>query len=97
MKINSVLSIFIFTILINLPLKAEVNKNDLNEFYDGCLDNAKKSDLYEEGLKICKCAINIINTQLTNEEFQEIFAGDEKITDTWMKENIVPNCNFKTS
>ena len=97
MKTNSFLSILIFTILINLPLKAEVNKNDLNEFYNGCLDNAKRSNLYEEGLKICKCAISIINTQLTNEKFQEIFTADEKMTDAWMKENIVPNCNFRTS
>ena len=90
-------SILVLCMLWSGDAYAEVNKKDLNEFYNGCLDNAKRSDLHEEGLKICNCAINIISTQLNNGEFQRIFSGDAKTTDAWMREYLEPNCNFRRS
>ena len=90
-------SILVLCLLWSGDAYAEVNKKDLNEFYNGCLDDAKRSYLHEEGLKICNCAINIISTQLNNEEFQRIFSGDPKTTDAWMREYLEPNCNFRRS
>lgn len=82
--------------LLTVNSYAKVTHKGLSEFYDGCLDNAKRSGLYSSGLKICGCAINIINTKLTNQEFEKIFNSEQELSDKWMKENIVPYCNFRT-
>ena len=87
------LAIIALGLLINNPLNAEVNTKNLNEFYNGCLDNAKRKNQYEAGLKICTCTVKIINAKLNNDEFEKIFNSDENLADKWMRENLVPNCN----
>jgi hypothetical protein len=87
------LSIIVLVLLIKNPLIAEVNTRNLNEFYNGCLDNAKRKNQYEAGVKICTCTIKIINAKLNNDEFEKIFNSDENLADKWMRENLVPNCN----
>ena len=87
------LAIIALGLLINNPLNAEVNTKNLNEFYNGCLDNAKRKNQYEAGVKICTCTVKIINAKLNNDEFEKIFNSDENLADKWMRENLVPNCN----
>ena len=81
-------------LLINNSLNAEVNTKNLNEFYNGCLDNAKRKNQYETGLKICTCTVKIINAKLNNNEFEKIFNSDENLADKWMRENLLSNCNY---
>ena len=87
------LAIIALGLLINNPLNAEVNTKNLNEFYNGCLDNAKRRNQYESGVKICTCTVKVINAKLNNDEFEKIFNSDENLADKWMRENLVPNCN----
>ena len=51
---SKLLSIIILSLLINNPLNAKVNTKNLNEFYNGCLDNAKRKNQYEGGVKTLK-------------------------------------------
>ena len=88
------LAIIALGLLINNPLNAEVNTKNLNEFYNGCLDNAKRKNQYETGLKICTCTVKIINAKLNNDEFEKIFNSDENLADKWMRENLLSNCNY---
>ena len=81
------------SLLFISPLQSEVDKKNLNEFYNGCLDNAKRKNQYEAGVKICTCTVKIINAKLNNDEFEKIFNSDENLADKWMRENLVPNCN----
>ena len=91
---KKLLAIVVLGLLINNPLNAEVNKKNLNEFYNGCLDNAKRKNQYDAGIKICMCAAKIINAKLNNDEFEKIFNSDENLTEKWMKENLLSNCNY---
>ena len=91
---SKLLSIIILSLLINNPLYAKVNTKNLNEFYNGCLDNAKRKNQYEAGIKICTCTVKIINAKLNNDEFEKIFNSDENLADKWMKENLLSNCNY---
>ena len=88
------LAIIALGLLINNLLNAEVNTKNLNEFYNGCLDNAKRKNQYETGLKICTCTVKIINAKLNNDEFEKIFNSDENLADKWMRENLLSNCNY---
>lgn len=88
------LSIIVLVLLIKNPLIAEVNKKNLNEFYNGCLDNAKRKNKYEAGVKICTCAAKIINAKLDNDEFEKIFNSNENLAEKWMRKNILSNCNY---
>ena len=88
------LAIIVLGLLINNPLNAKVNTKNLNEFYNGCLDNAKRRNQYEAGVKICTCAAKIINAKLNNNEFEKIFNSDENLAEKWMKENLLSNCNY---
>jgi hypothetical protein len=88
------LAIIALGLLINNLLNAEVNTKNLNEFYNGCLDNAKRKNQYESGLKICTCTVKIINAKLNNDEFEKIFNSDENLADKWMRENLLSNCNY---
>ena len=90
---SKLLSIIILSLLINNPLNAKVNTKNLNEFYNGCLDNAKRKNQYEAGVKICTCTVKIINAKLNNDEFEKIFNSNENLAEKWMRENLVPNCN----
>ena len=90
---KKLLAIMVLGLLINNPLNAKVNTKNLNEFYNGCLDNAKRKNQYEAGVKICTCTVKIINAKLNNDEFEKIFNSDENLADKWMRENLVPNCN----
>ena len=87
--------LLIFLILFNSTLLAKVNKRILMEFYNGCLDDAKNKEKYEVGLKVCKCAINLIDKQLDNEEFEKIFNSNDQLSNKWMRENLLPNCNYE--
>lgn len=78
------------------PLQSEVDKKNLNEFYNGCLDNAKRKNQYESGVKICSCTVKIINAKLNNDEFEKIFNSGENLADKWMRENLLPTCNYNT-
>jgi hypothetical protein len=91
---SKLLSIIILSLLINNPLNAKVNTKNLNEFYNGCLDNAKRKNQYEAGVKICTCTVKIINTKLNNDEFEKIFNSDENLADKWMKVILLSNCNY---
>ena len=88
------LAIIALGLLINNLLNAEVNTKNLNEFYNGCLDNAKRKNQYEAGVKICTCTIKIINAKLNDNEFEKIFNSDENLADKWMRENLLSNCNY---
>jgi hypothetical protein len=88
------LSIIVLVLLIKNPLIAEVNTKNLNEFYNGCLDNAKRKNQYEAGVKICTCTVKIINAKLNNDEFEKIFNSDENLADKWMRKNLLSNCNY---
>ena len=91
---KKLLAIMVLGLLINNPLNAKVNTKNLNEFYNGCLDNAKRKNQYEAGVKICTCAAEIINAKLNNNEFEKIFNSDENLAEKWMKENLLSNCNY---
>ena len=91
---SKLLAIIVLGLLINNPLYAEVNTKNLNEFYNGCLDNAKRKNQYEAGVKICTCAAKIINAKLNNNEFEKIFNSEENLAEKWMKENLLSNCNY---
>ena len=91
---SKLLSIIILSLLINNPLYAKVNTKNLNEFYNGCLDNAKRKNQYEAGVKICTCTVKIINAKLNNNEFEKIFNSDENLADKWMRKNLLSNCNY---
>ena len=88
------LAIIALGLLINNLLNAEVNTKNLNEFYNGCLDNAKRKNQYEAGVKICTCTVKIINAKLNNDEFEKIFNSDENLADKWMRKNLLSNCNY---
>jgi hypothetical protein len=88
------LAIIALGLLINNLLNAEVNTKNLNEFYNGCLDNAKRKNQYEAGLKICTCTVKIIKAKLNNDEFEKIFNSDENLADKWMRDNLLSNCNY---
>ena len=91
---SKLLSIITLSLLINNPLNAKVNTKNLNEFYNGCLDNAKRKNQYEAGVKICTCTVKIINAKLNNDEFEKIFNSDNNLANKWMKENLLSNCNY---
>ena len=91
---SKLLAIIVLGLLINNPLYAEVNTKNLNEFYNGCLDNAKRKNQYEAGVKICTCVAKIINAKLNNNEFEKIFNSEENLAEKWMKENLLSNCNY---
>ena len=91
---SKLLSIIILSLLINNPLNAKVNTKNLNEFYNGCLDNAKRKKQYEAGVKICTCTVKIINAKLNNDEFEKIFNSDNNLAEKWMEENLLSNCNY---
>ena len=91
---NKLLTIMVLGLLVNDPLNAKVNTKNLNEFYMGCLDNAKRKNQYEAGVKICTCTVKIINAKLSNDEFEKIFNSDENLADKWMRENLLSNCNY---
>ena len=91
---KKLLAIIVLGLLINNPLNAKVNTKNLNEFYNGCLDNAKRKNQYEAGVEICTCTVKIINSKLNNNEFEKIFNSDENLADKWMKENLLSNCNY---
>ena len=91
---KKLLAIIVLGLLINNPLNAEVNTKNLNKFYNGCLDNAKRRNQYEAGVKICTCAAKIINAKLNNDEFEKIFNSDENLADKWMRNNLLTNCNY---
>ena len=91
---KKLLTLMGLVLLINIPLNAEVNTKNLNEFYNGCLDNAKRKNQYDAGIKICMCAAKIINAKLNNDEFEKIFNSDENLAEKWMKENLLSNCNY---
>ena len=91
---KKLLTLMGLVLLINIPLNAEVNTKNLNEFYNGCLDNAKRKNQYEAGVKICTCTVKIINAKLNNDEFEKIFNSDENLAEKWMKENLLSNCNY---
>ena len=91
---KKLLAIMVLGLLINNPLNAEVNTKNLNEFYNGCLDNAKRKNQYEAGVKICTCAAKIINAKLNNDEFEKIFKSDDSLADKWMRKNLLSNCNY---
>ena len=91
---SKLLSIIILSLLINNPLNAKVNTKNLNEFYNGCLDNAKRKNQYEAGIKICTCTVKIINAKLNNDEFEKIFNSDNNLAEKWMEENLLSNCNY---
>ena len=82
------------SLLFISPLQSEVDKKNLNEFYNGCLDNAKRRNQYEAGVKICTCAAKIINAKLNNDEFEKIFKSDDSLADKWMRKNLLSNCNY---
>ena len=88
------LSIIVLVLLIKNPLIAEVNTKNLNEFYNGCLDNAKRKNQYEAGIKICTCTVKIINAKLNNDEFEKIFNSDNNLAEKWMRKNLLSNCNY---
>ena len=91
---KKLLTLMGLVLLINIPLNAEVNTKNLNEFYNGCLDNAKRKNQYEAGVKICTCTAKIINAKLNNDEFEKIFNSNENLAEKWMKENLLSNCNY---
>ena len=91
---KKLLAIIVLGLLINNPLNAKVNTKNLNEFYNGCLDNAKRKNQYEAGVKICTCTVKIINAKLNNDEFEKIFNSDENLADKWMRNNLLTNCNY---
>ena len=91
---SKLLSIIILSLLINNPLNAKVNTKNLNEFYNGCLDNAKRKNQYETGIKICTCTVKIINAKLNNDEFEKIFNSDDNLAEKWMRKNLLSNCNY---
>ena len=82
------------SLLFISPLQSEVDKKNLNEFYNGCLDNAKRKNQYEAGVKICTCSVKIINAKLNNDDFEKIFNSNENLAEKWMKENLLSNCNY---
>ena len=88
------LAIIALGLLINNLLNAEVNTKNLNEFYNGCLDNAKRKNQYEAGIKICTCTVKIINAKLNNDEFEKIFNSDNNLAEKWMRKNLLSNCNY---
>jgi len=91
---KKLLAIIVLSLLINNPLNAEVNKKNLNEFYNGCLDNAKRKNQFEAGVKICTCAAKIINAKLNNDEFEKIFNSDDNLAEKWMRKHLLSNCNY---
>ena len=91
---KKLLTLMGLVLLINIPLNAEVNTKNLNEFYNGCLDNAKRKNQYEAGVKICTCTVKIINAKLNNKEFEKIFNSEDNLADKWMRENLLSNCNY---
>jgi len=91
---SKLLSIIILSLLINNPLYAKVNTKNLNEFYNGCLDNAKRKNQYEAGVEICTCTVKIINAKLNNDEFEKIFNSDDNLAEKWMRKNLLSNCNY---
>ena len=72
--------------------QAKVNSSNLSYWYDGCIKGAIKTNQYNEGVKICTCAVDVMNQKLTNYEFENIFINERYKADKWMAENIVPVC-----
>ena len=91
---KKLLAIMVLGLLINNPLNAKVNTKNLNEFYNGCLNNAKRKNQYEAGVKICTCTVKIINAKLNNDEFEKIFNSDNNLAEKWMRKSLLSNCNY---
>lgn len=85
------LSIIILIFFVNHSF-AKVNSSNLSYWYDGCIKGAIKKNQYEEGVKICECAVNLMNNKLSNSEFEKIFIYERFKADSWMRENIIPAC-----
>lgn len=89
--IRILLSIIILSLFISHSF-AKVNSSNLSYWYDGCIKGAIKKNQYEEGVKICECAVNLMNNKLSNSEFEKIFIYERFKADSWMRENIIPVC-----